>query len=166
MTPAEFVSTVLDPGLAWCASIPGWAVPSDDRARVLLTAISGQEANWSARKQANSGPARGLFQFERRGGVAGVLNDDVTADMARAACAKAGVAPNSLTVWRALETNDRLAVAFARLLLWTEEAPLPEVGDIAAAWKTYSRLWRPGAPSFNRWQIDYPQALAAAVPIA
>lgn len=166
MTPAEFVATVLDPGLAWCAKLPGWKIPSDDRARVLLTAISGQEANWTDRVQSGNGPAHGLFQFERRGGVAGVLSDDVTSTDAYRACAASSVTDTSLAVWQALAlpAHDTLAVAFARLLLWSDVAPLPAVGDEKGAYAYYLRLWRPGAPDSARWAIRYPQAKAAIVP--
>lgn len=163
MTAEEFVSTVLDPGLAWCAELPSWKVRSDDRARVLLTAISGQEADWTARIQAGNGPAHGLFQFERRGGVAGVLGDTATAHLAMAICVKAGIAATSVAVWGALSApaHDNLAVAFARLLLWSDPAPLPSVGDEEGGWEIYQRNWRPGAPSRERWARVYPQAMAA-----
>lgn len=166
MTPAEFVATVLDPGLAWCAKLPGWKIPSDDRARVLLTAISGQEANWTARIQGGIGPARGLFQFERGGGVAGVLNDDATGLLAEQACRVSNVPINSIAVWQALAlpAHDNLAVAFARLLLWSDVAPLPQVGDEKGAYAYYLRLWRPGAPDSARWIVRYPQAMAAIAP--
>jgi hypothetical protein len=163
MTPQEFVTQVLNPGLAWCAQLPGWNVHFDDRARVLLTAISGQEANWTDRIQSGNGPAHGLWQMERRGGVAGVLGGAATWVMAVNACKHAGIDPTPVAAWGALATaaHDNLAVGFARLLLWSDPAPLPSVGDEEAAYGYYIRNWRPGAPSRERWSQVYPQALAA-----
>ena len=164
MTPVEFKQTILDPGIAWCKAIPGWTVPFDDRAIVELIAISGQEANWTERIQSGNGAAHGLFQFERRGGVAGVLGDIATNRLALAACRLVGIATNSAAVWGAFATStgDNLSVAFARLLLWSDPRPLPDVGDEDGGWDTYQRNWRPGAPSRERWANVYPQAMTAA----
>lgn len=159
MNAEEFVNTVLIPGASWCAEIPGWRAAFIQPANIMLVAISGQEAHWTARVQNNNGPAHGLFQFERRGGVAGVLKDDATAALARAACDKAGVAPDSLSVWKALVSDDALAVAFARLLLWSDEAPLCAVGDEEGSWRYYLRNWGPGKPDHARWHINYQSAL-------
>jgi hypothetical protein len=163
MTPSDFLTTVLMPGIAWCQTIPGWRAPFNDRAILELTAISGQEANWTDRIQSGNGPAHGLFQFERRGGVAGVLGDIATNPMAIAACRAAGVATNSTAVWGAFATaaGDHLSVAFARLLLWSDPSPLPAVGDEEGGWIAYQINWRPGAPSRERWSTVYPQAMAA-----
>ncbi len=76
MTPAEFVTTVLDSGAAWCETVPGWHIPFDVRARVLMLAIAGQESAWKYRAQVG-GPARGFWQFEVTG-VDGVLNRNQT----------------------------------------------------------------------------------------
>lgn len=163
MTPAEFVTTVLDPGLAWCAEVPSWNIPSDDRARVLLTAIAGQESGWEHRIQSGNGPAHGFWQFERLGGVTGVLGYRTTFHLAATACAKAGIAPNATAVWGALSTeaHDNLAVAFARLLLWSDSKPLPAVGDEEGAYAYYVANWRPGKPDRERWVTVYLQAVAA-----
>lgn len=164
---ADFLRTVLDPGLAWCAAVPGWRIPSDDRARVELVAISGQEAGWVHRVQGGGGPARGLFQFERGGGVAGVLANRATRLMAAQACEAAGVGATSSAAWGALASNDQLAVAFARLLLWSDPAPLPMLGEVDAAWDYYERNWRPGKPGPDRWPGNYAAAVAAVTaPVA
>lgn len=163
MTPAIFLARVLDPGLAWCAALPGWHIISDDRARVGLCAISGQEANWTARMQANNGPAHGLFQFERLGGVADVLEHPASHALAFHACAASHVAAGPRSVWDALAMapHDNLAVAFARLLLWTDLAPLPAIDDQDDWYKYYLRNWHPGAPDADRWADVFPQALEA-----
>lgn len=163
MTPEIFLARVLGPGLAWCAKLPGWAIISDDRARVGLTAISGQEANWTARVQSGNGPAHGLFQFERGGGVQGVLEHPRTNALAFHACAASRVAAGPRSVWEALAmaVHDNLAVCFARLLLLTDRAPLPAMDDQDGWYDYYLRNWRPGAPSEDRWADVFPQALAA-----
>lgn len=121
-------------------------------ARVIMLAISGQEAafvhRWQvidARDPQRRGPARGLWQFERGGGVAGVLRHASSRDLAqRIALQRIGNA-GADAVWQALEHDDVLAGVFARLLLWTDPAALPAVGREDAAWALYLRCWRPGA---------------------
>ena len=50
-------------------------MPSEAAARVMLLAIAGVESGCYARVQVPVAHARGLWQFERGGGVAGVLAD-------------------------------------------------------------------------------------------
>jgi len=163
MTPHDFLRATLEPGAAWCSALPGWRPPFDERARVMLLAIAGQESNWSARVQAGNGPAHGFWQFEKGGGVTGVLTDPVTLKMALSACAAAKVRANPTRVWDLFATadGDRLATAFARLLLWSDPAPLPLWGDEEGAWECYLRLWRPGKPDRRRWTGRYDSAIAA-----
>lgn len=59
------------------------------------------------------------------------------------------MAPDAASVWRAIEGHDRLATAFARLLLWTDPHPIPT--EERAAWDCYLRLWRPGKPRPAEW---------------
>lgn len=128
-------------------------------ARVMLLAISGQEAACTARCQANDGPAHGLWQFERGGGVKGVLLHDASAYLAKSVCAARRVAADAQSVWVALETDDVLAAAFARLLLFTDRARLPSLGAEGLAWDYYKRNWRPGKPHPDRWPANYRAAL-------
>lgn len=121
-------------------------------ARVELVAISGQEADFRHRWQVIDparpevrGPARGLWQFERGGGVRGVLVHPQCAAAARQLCSARGVVPEAAAVHAALASDDVLAAGFARLLLWSDPSPLPAVGDVGAAWQLYLRTWRPGA---------------------
>ena len=57
------------------------------KARVMLLAIALQESGLAHRVQVG-GPAHGLWQFERGGGVKGVLRCHTTREHARALCAK------------------------------------------------------------------------------
>lgn len=123
-----------------------------DKSRVMLLAICGQEADFHHRwqvhdaKRPNSmGAARGLWQFERGGGVRGVLNHPASKDLAKEVCGERGVAATMSAVYSALHADDVLAACFARLLLWTDPAPLPSLGDFDGAFALYLRTWRPGA---------------------
>jgi len=124
-------------------------------ARVMLLAIGLQESRFLYRKQIK-GPARGFWQFERGGGVVGVLNHAATAHHANLICQARGVEPMSTDVYMALEKDDVLAAAFARLLLWTDPYPIPDEKD--AAWALYERTWRPGKPHRQTWDAFFEQA--------
>lgn len=132
-------------------------------AEVLLVAISGQEAGWTAQRQSGGGPAHGLWQFERGGGVTGVLAHPASHRLARALCEHLGIYPTAKAVHEALSLSgdmpDLLDCGFARLLLWTDPLPLPKVGDRDGAWRYYLRTWRPGRPHPDRWQDNYRAAI-------
>jgi hypothetical protein len=163
MTPEIFLTSILDTGIAWYTALPGWNIPTDDRARVLMLSIAGQESSWSDRVQQGNGPAHGYWQFERAGGVKGVLTHPATYKLATAACVAAGVPSDAAHAWglMATEKGDHLAVAFARLLLWTDSAALPQLGQSHAAWNYYVGLWRPGRPRPGDWGANYTAAMAA-----
>jgi hypothetical protein len=158
MTPADFVTTVLDPGLLLLNRVGG--IWSDDRARVLLVAIAGQESGIASRRQ-QPGPARGWFQFEKGGAVSGVLQHPLTAGAAARVCAELDIPADIPTVYEAIAWSDELSVAFARLLLWIDPAELPAVGVQDIAYKIYIRCWRPGAPRPASWPARYADAVAA-----
>lgn len=130
------------------------------QARVLLLAIGLQESRFQHRRQIG-GPARGFWQFEHNGGVRGVLMHPASREDALRICAARHVAPVSATIYAALETDDILAAAFARLLLWTDPLRLPDAGDADGAWALYLRTWRPGKPHPQTWPALYAQALSA-----
>jgi hypothetical protein len=146
-----FDSEVLTPGLVWLAGLGG--PPVADEARRWLLAVAMQESGLTHRAQVVSaggaGPARGWWQFEQGGGAAGVLRHAGTAKLAAECCRQAVVAAEPAAVWRALEGHDRLATAFARLLLWTDPDALPTTAD--AGWRVYLRQWRPGKPRPEKW---------------
>lgn len=127
-------------------------------AEVMLLAIGLQESGLIHRRQIG-GPARGLFQFEQGGGVRGVLLHSLSRQHALAVCEARGVAPSAAAVYAALEHDDILAAAFARLLLWSDPAPLPEVGEVGASWDLYLRTWRPGKPHRHSWDRIYARAM-------
>lgn len=112
--------------------------------RVILLAVGLQESRFEHRLQ-QGGPARSYWQFEQAGGITGVLKHPASSGYARAFCGLRAVAPVASDVYAAFLSDDLLACAFARLLLWTDPAPLPALGDRQAAWEYYHRTWRPGA---------------------
>ena len=156
ITPADALSQIVRPALAL---LP----PNLDtrRARVLLVAIALQESGLAAREQAG-GPARGLWQFERgvgSAGVNGVLTHPASAALLRALCAVRGVPATSYAIYMSIGGDDLLACGLARLLLLTDPAPMPALGDADAAWHCYVRNWRPGKPRPDAWPTHYNAAL-------
>lgn len=122
-------------------------------ARVNQAAIGQQESGYLVRRQYGNGPARGYWQFEEGGGVKGVMEHKATADLARSVCHARGVPFVRRTVWEALETDDVLAAAFCRLLMWTDSGKLP-VSE-AEGWAMYMRTWRPGKPHVDKWPASW-----------
>lgn len=152
MTPKELLLGAVDPACALVERLAG--IKSDDRARVLLMAIAGQESAWAHRLQVG-GPARSFWQFERGGGVAGVLSHPASAGAIKAVCGELLVPCDTATVYEAMAWHDVLAAAMARLLLWTDPRPLPELGHVQPAWDYYLRNWRPGRPHPQTWAGRY-----------
>lgn len=137
------------------------------KSRVMLLAIGLQESRFEHRQQVG-GPARGFWQFERGGGVTGVLSHRSSAEFADEVCKARGVAPTPADVYAELAEDDLLACAFARLLLYTDPKPLPAVEDAEGAWQYYLRNWRPGAAKRDydglhaKFLRNHAQARAAA----
>lgn len=143
------------------------------QAVVILLAIQLQEAPNQEQRQVG-GPAVGIFQMEKGGGIAGVLRHSASRPYALSVCKALGVAPTKEAVYAALQsTDDVLDAAFARLLLWTDAALLPAIGDVTGAWELYLRTWRPGAHSRGsenqraalrrKWSINYAKAMETMV---
>jgi hypothetical protein len=141
-----------------------------DAARVMLLAIGLQESRFEYRFQKvhgdpyAKGPARGFWQFERGGGVFGVMTHRHTKDLALAVCKARGVPFDSPLIHARLEFDDVLAAAFARLLLWADSKPLPGVdADHETAWECYLRSWRPGKPHRHTWDAFHEQARSQVI---
>jgi hypothetical protein len=161
MTPTQLLTRIVGPNLATLDRLIG--IQYSNEAAINLLAIAGQESacKWRYQKlsSGNPGPARGMWQFERNGGVAGVLSHRRTKVKAGIICDYLSVRNQRSDVWRALEGSDLLAVAFARLLLWSDPMRLPEEQD--EGWRCYLRLWRPGKPHPKRWPENWRAAVAA-----
>lgn len=165
MAPEEFIRDAIEPAFKLLPDKMS-APASRDRAIVQIVAICLQESRLQHRRQLGNGPARGFAQFEKgtpetRGGVTGVLMHTSTRDIAKTFCRARGVPATADAVWSALETDDVLTAGFARMLLWTDPFPLPDLGDAQAAWDLYIRTWRPGRPHRDTWDSLYAQALDA-----
>lgn len=131
------------------------------KARLMLLTIGLQESRLTERKQIGGGPARGLWQFERGGGVRGVFKHHSTEKRAVEICDALQVPATVEEVYQTLQYDDVLAAAFARMLLWTDPFPLPEPGEVEEAWVLYAeRLWNPGKPHRHTWDELYAEALA------
>ena len=134
-------------------------------ARVMLYAIGLQESRFTHRAQVidggGKGPARGYWQFERGGGVTGVLRHPASRFWANSVCNARNIPAQPLNVWLALETDDVLAAALARLLLFTDPARLPAIGEQATSLRYYLRVWRPGKPHPETWPECYTTAMEA-----
>jgi hypothetical protein len=126
------------------------------RARIQMLAVGLQESGLTYRTQHMHGPARGLWQMERGGGVKGVLEHPSTCAIARSACEAHTVTPEAQDVWEVLETDDVLAAVFARLLLWSDAHKLPD--DAQGGWLAYLRTCRPGRPRPDTWPANYARA--------
>lgn len=156
MPLSRVITDILNPALA--------LVPlkmDSPKARLQMLTQGQQESRFQYRRQQGDGPARGFWQFESGGGVKGVMNHPATTAIAHDLCSGFGIPWDRPTVWAALETNDELAAAFARLLLWTDLKPMPDLGDRQGAWDLYARVWRPGKPHRDTWDAYYDKARAA-----
>jgi len=133
-------------------------------ALVQLLAIGAQESqDYTYRRQMDNGPARGFWQFEKNGGVKGVMEHPLKIVRTEAAmvCDARMVPFTTQAVWEALEFDDVLAAAFARLNLYGDPFALPAVGQCDAAWELYLRVWRPGKPHPDKWPARYDAAVLA-----
>src|SRR5437868_9899352 len=128
MPLAAVIAKIINPGLAM---LP--LAMDSPRARLMLLTIGRQESKFKDRAQVlnggGRGPARGFWQFEQGGSVKGVMTHPATAGHAHRICAERGVPWERPNVWAALEHDDLLACAFARLNLWWAPGALPEIGD-------------------------------------
>lgn len=126
-------------------------------ARAMLLAIALQESRMTHRRQIG-GPAVSLWQFEKGGGVHGVMKHGATRQHISLALRAMAYGETDEIAFAAMEHNDVLACVFARLLLWTHPKPLPKMGGADYAWTYYTETWRPGKPHRETWDAFYAQA--------
>ncbi|MEO8101930.1 MAG: hypothetical protein ABI790_05355 [Betaproteobacteria bacterium] len=158
MTPQYFLQTALLPALALLPQ------PMNSVAgRAMVIAICLQESRLIHRRQIG-GPARGYAQFEQSGGVIGVLTHPATRAPIRAVLGALDYDPASgaKAMHIAIEHNDILAAAFARLLLFSLPDALPARIDAADGWRQYLKAWRPGKPHRETWDAFYKEAWQVA----
>jgi hypothetical protein len=134
-------------------------------AHVMLHAIGLQESRFQYRRQMvgnpprPTGPAKGFWQFERGGGCTGVVSHPASRYWMAQVCKARGVTFNATAIWNAIEHDDVLAAATARLLLFTDPRRLPDTTDTKGAWNLYIRTWRPGKPHRSTWDAFHAQAI-------
>lgn len=167
MTPQDYVTRCVIPATAKLLpaemdSTPAWA---------MLLAIGRQESGFRYRRQVAGrragetvyGPARGWWQFEM-GGTEGVLEHPSTREVADGVLSALGYA-GARDCHLALEHNDVLACAFARLLLWTDPRALPtDAHGAPQGWLIYLATWRPGNPHVQTWNGHFDHAWATTWP--
>lgn len=128
-------------------------------ATAMLLSIGLQESKFLHRRQIG-GPARGFWQFEKGGGVTGVLRHPSTAALAQSALKQmrytAVMTPDAC--YAVIADNDVIAAVFARLLLWTVPGRLALPTQPAAGWRQYLEGWRPGKPHPETWDAYFASA--------
>lgn len=127
-------------------------------ARAMLLAIGLQESRFEHRVQVPSGPAHGFWQFEKGGGVKGVLGHPLTQPVLLPVLDTLCYAPLIPECYAAIAHHDVLACVFARLLLWTDPRSLPTVNQPDKGWAIYLAQWRPGKPHVKTWPGYFTEA--------
>lgn len=126
-------------------------------ARAMLIAIGLQESKFLWRRQQNFGPARGFWQFERTG-VRGVGKHKASMPHLNSALRYLryeSLIGQTANLHYAIEDNDVLACVFARLLLFTVPAALPDRLHPQEGWEQYLDGWRPGKPHPETWAANF-----------
>lgn len=150
MTPETALQLVIRPTLAFMGEkYASW------QAQKMLIAIGLQESEFEHRVQIG-GPAKGYWQFEKGGGVRGVLEHKSSKHLAAHACQELDYPATPDAVYGALPNDALLACIFARLLLYTDPKPLPTTQQ--EAWAYYLRTWRPGKPKPSKWAANWDRA--------
>lgn len=151
----EVITNIIQPAVKLLPALDSY------RSRVMLLTIGQTESAFIYRRQIR-GPARGFWQFEKIA-VLDVLTRRATSCLAQAVCAHRGVEDDPTRVYAALEKDDILACAFARLLLYTDRKALPSLADSEGAYKYYIRVWKPGKPHPDKWNAFHKLAVDAAL---
>lgn len=140
-------------------------------ARIGVAAFGFQESEYLSRRQiitvtrngqrmnVPEGPAASYWQFERGGGIKGVITHRASKGLALQICTQLGVEFEAQAIWTAMLSDDVLGAAFARLLMWTDSAPMPT--NQQGLWAMYLRVWRPGKPHPAKWAQSYANAVKA-----
>lgn len=146
-------------------------------AKVQLYATSTQENLTRAPRQLIKkdgklqpiGPAAGDYQFEKTGGIRGLINfkSARVQQMLTEVCKARKVAMTADALFDAIQFDPVLAAALARLLYYTDAGALPKAGAEQYAWDVYLRTWRPGAYQRDpkglraKWAKSYAEAMKA-----
>lgn len=160
ITPTQLQTEIIIPAMRL---LP--AAMDSRRARLLLGATAEQESGLAVRDQIDAGhmigPALGLWQCERGGAIANVLENPATRDIIGKIMEAHGMPRTRQALWIGVAEDDLLAACVARLEYWTRRPPLPVEGDMDGAWTYYLATWRPGRPDKSRWRHAYQGAMYA-----
>lgn len=133
---------------------------SSDSVTLQMMVTAKQESGLNARWQTGNGIARGLWQMEQPTVNLVMINKNSAGYLRTFIEQKLKMPMYSTSIiYDALDKDDFMACAMARLLYWDDPNPMPKVGDLNGAWQYYLRIWRPGAPDFTRWQSAYAEAM-------
>lgn len=167
--PERFLLTELIPATDWLTQCMVREMGSH-QALVQLLSIGLHEGDmFRARFQYGKGsvltrPAHSFFGFEGHKGQAldWVMTDPRTAKYARMACHYKSVEFSLEHVYWTIAGSDWLACVMARLLLFLDPHPVPDVDDIQGGYACYLRQWRPGKPpGLEKWTDVHNRATAA-----
>lgn len=136
-------------------------IRSSKEAERFMLAIALQESRVKYRKQIGqqgmpTGPANSYWQFERGGGVKGVLNHASTKNRIAKILALYDINNSEQDVWEAMRYHDIVAACMARLLIFTLPNKLPTTAQ--QGWDQYISAWRPGKPHRATWDGFWNQA--------
>jgi hypothetical protein len=157
MTPNRLLGIIA----AAHAELTAFGIADTVQARVMSLAIALQESRISRRRQVGAsgledGPAVSFWQFEKGGGVRGVLTHPVAAPIMRKVCDAYNVESTEQGLWDAMRYNDTVAAIAARLLFYVLPNPLPT--SAATGWEQYLKAWRPGKPKPDTWPDNWARA--------
>ncbi len=149
------------------------AAMDSEAARVMLLTIGLQESEFLHRQQiiekrapvtrqiilSPTGPAKSFWGAEKTGGmVIGVRTHKASAGLAAKVYQARGVDPDDADIWDAVKTDDILAAALARLLLFTDPRKLPATNATSEAYAMYLWNWRPGKQRPATWPSHHATA--------
>lgn len=161
MKPERLLQTAILPALDELATL---GIRTEVGAARFLLAIALQESGLAHRRQVVAGgdeigPAASFWQAEQGGGACtGILKHSATAKHIVAICDAYNVRPTPAGLWEAMQFQDIVAAAAARLLIYTLPKALPTTE--ADGWAQYVSAWRPGKPHPETWPANW--ALASA----
>lgn len=155
------LTLIVRPALRDTVALTGRAGLHTELAEKYLLAIGLQESRLLETLQRASGGrpmptlARGFWQFEKGGGVRGVLTHGSTVWF-RQLLLEADWPLTEDALHYALAYNQHLAASAARALLWTDSQALRD--QEGYAWEYYKRVWAPGKPKPATWGAFWQEA--------
>jgi len=159
MDAKRLLKTAIIPALI---ELEQYGIKNTLEARRLLLAIALQESGLKHRRQVvngeETGAASGYFQFEKGGGCAGVLAYPRLGTIMQNICSTYGIGQTAQELWTAIQFQDIVAAAAARILIYTLPNDLPKMPE--DGWAQYVRAWRPGKPRPETWAGHWATATA------